>query len=553
MLIPAAAIAAMSSPAAQEPPSILSKSTKIVATLGPASSSEDVMRRLMQAGVNVFRLNFSHGTQTDKQATIQQIRRLSGELSLYVAIMADLQGPKFRLGETSDHKPIQVKKGDHINLKSGEQQKQSTQQTLVTGTKHAHSLLPHLQPQHRVLINDGAIVLQVDKRISDTEVACTVLVGGPLGEHKGINVPDLKVPLPALTDKDTEDALFALKEDVDYFALSFVQRGEDVLDLRKLLQDNIAEGRMLPKIIAKIEKPQAIEAIDEIVAVVDGLMVARGDLGVEASYEKVPAYQKMMIAKCNVAGKPVIVATQMIESMIEQPQPTRAEVSDIFNAVYDGADATMLSAESAAGKYPVEAVTAMATIVREAERNQKPTVVDEQALDIAIGTSAVAAATQGLKAKALILVCVSYELALHVSKLRPTCPVIVVTFSSKLAATIDMCYGCHTIVLPELHGSGDSTDSVLLEIENAIAKRGWMQHGDSFVFACGDSPLPGLKNSLQLGTFGEIGGTRDKRRKWSHLIEDAHVKELEAQQAAQQTAADGATTATQPTKTSGKE
>ena len=541
--------------AADEPVSILSKSTKIVATLGPASSSEDVMRRLMQAGVNVFRLNFSHGSQDEKRTLIQQIRRLSTELSLYVAIMADLQGPKFRLGETSDHKPIQVKKGDKINLKSGEQQKQSTQQTLVTGTKHAHSLLPHLQPHHRILINDGAIVLQVDSRTSPTEVACTVIVGGPVGEHKGINVPDLKVPLPALTEKDTEDAIFAVGEDVDYFALSFVQRGQDVIDLRKLLQDHIAEGRMLPKIIAKIEKPQAIDALDEIIAVVDGLMVARGDLGVEASYEKVPFFQKLMIAKCNAAGKPVIVATQMIESMIEAPQPTRAEVSDIFNAVYDGADATMLSAESAAGKYPVEAVTAMATIVREAERNQKPAQVDGQALDIAIGTSAVAAATQGLKAAALILVCVSYELALHVSKLRPTCPVIVVTFSSKLAATIDLCYGCHTIVLPEPTGkdeSSSSTDTVLLEIENAIAKRGWMHAGDLFVLACGDSPLPGLKNSLQLGTFGEIGGTRDRRRKWSHLIDEAHVKEVEA--LPQAVVADGdANSTSQPTHTSSKE
>ena len=178
----------MAIPAASDPVPVLSKSTKIVATLGPASTSEDVMRRLMQAGVNVFRLNFSHGTQDEKRATIAQIRRLSAEMALWVAIMADLQGPKFRLGETGDHKPITVKKGDHINLKSGEQQKTSTQQTLVTGTKHAHSLLPVLQPQHRVLINDGAIVLQVEKRVSETEVACVVLVGGPVGEHKGINV-----------------------------------------------------------------------------------------------------------------------------------------------------------------------------------------------------------------------------------------------------------------------------------------------------------------------------------------------------------------------------
>ena len=340
----------------------------------------------------------------------------------------------------------------------------------------------------------------------------------------------MKVPLPALTDKDTEDALFALSADVDYFALSFVQRAQDVIDLRVLLQQHLQEGRVLPRIIAKIEKPQAIEALDEIIAVVDGLMVARGDLGVEASLERVPTYQKMMIRKCNVAGKPVIVATQMIESMIENSQPTRAEVSDIYNAVVDGADATMLSAESAAGKHPVEAVQAMATIVTEAERQQHGDDIEPQRLDLAIGSSAVAAATQGLRAKALILITVSYELALHVSKLRPTCPVIVITFTAKLASLIDLCYACHCIVLHEpSEKANSSTDSVLEEIENAIAQRGWLHTGDQFVLACGDSPLPGLRNSLQLGEFGAFSGKGKKPRKWSALVDEHHAAETEQQ------------------------
>ena len=381
----------------------------------------------------------------------------------------------------------------------------------------------------RQLINDGAVVLRVESRVSETEVGCSVLVGGPVGDHKGINVPDLQVPLPALTDKDTDDAVFALERDVDYFALSFVQRAQDVIDLRLLLQSHLQPGRVLPRIIAKIEKPQAIDALDSIIAVVDGLMVARGDLGVEASYEKVPGYQKMMIRKCNAAGKPVIVATQMIESMIENAQPTRAEVSDIYNSVLDGADATMLSAESAAGKHPVEAVQAMATIVREAERQQQGEQAASTALDLAIGSSAVAAATQGLQAKALILITVSYELALHVSKLRPRCPVIVITFTAKLAALIDLCYGCHCIVLERLGERAQHTDAVLEEIEAAVSARGWLHAGELFVLACGDSPLPGLRNSLQLGEFGLLAAKGAQRRQWSHLVDDKHREELQQQ------------------------
>ena len=237
-----------------------------------------------------------------------------------------------------------------------------------------------------------------------------------------------------------------------------------------------------------------------------------------------------MIHKCNVAGKPVIVATQMLESMIESAQPTRAEASDCYNAVVDGADATMLSAESAAGKHPVEAVQAMATIVKEAERQLEGDEVEPQRFDLAIGSSAVAAATQGLRAKALILIAVSYDLALHVSKLRPTCPVIVITFTAKLAALIDLCYACHCIVLPEpSEKANSSTETVLEEIEEAISARGWLQPGDPFVLCCGDSPLPGLRNSLQLGEFGLLRAKGKKPRKWSALVGEAHEKEAEAQ------------------------
>ena len=238
-----------------------------------------------------------------------------------------------------------------------------------------------------------------------------------------------------------------------------------------------------------------------------------------------------MIRKCNAAGKPVIVATQMIESMIENAQPTRAEVSDIYNAVVDGADATMLSAESAAGKYPIQAVEMMATIVKEAERQQWADEAEPSLrLDLAIGSSAVAAATQGLHAKALILITVSYELALHVSKLRPTCPIIAVTFTTKLAALIDLCYGTHCIVLAEPSDKAASnTESVLEQIEDAISARGWLHTGDPFVLCCGDSPLPGLRNSLQLGEFGLLSGKGKKPRKWSALIDEHHSKETEQQ------------------------
>ncbi|CAF0871362.1 unnamed protein product [Didymodactylos carnosus] len=506
---------------------LLLKSTKIVSTLGPSSDNETIIKQLIEHGVDVFRLNFSHGTQTEKAETIKLIRSVSSSLHRHVAIMADLQGPKHRLGELENHQSITLKNEQTIKFVSGELQPIGNSAAISTGTSHAHLLIKYLSVGHRVLINDGAVVLKVEQRLSEKELLCRVIVGGIVGERKGVNVPDLQVPTDALTDKDEEDAIFALGKDVEYIALSFVQKADDVIKLRNLLQKKLpSTNQQLPKIIAKIEKQQAIDVIDDIIAVVDGIMVARGDLGVECSFEKVPTFQKMLINKCNLAGKPVITATQMLESMINNPFPTRAEASDVANAVYDHTDAVMLSGETASGKYPVETVEAMRAIVVEAETNiHNDEVKSPQRLDYAIVKSAVAAATYGVHAAALILVCVSYDLGLYISKLRPPCPIIIVTFTSKLAQFLELNYGVHTIVLNHNLDKETTTDNLLITMEKEIENRKWLKKGDNFVFCCGEAGLPGLRNTLQLGKLGDLHVTHKERVDWKTLMERALIKE----------------------------
>ncbi|CAF1505598.1 unnamed protein product [Didymodactylos carnosus] len=507
-------------------PHLLLKSTKIVSTLGPSSDNETVMKQLIEHGVDVFRLNFSHGTQTEKARTIELIRSISSSLHRHVAIIADLQGPKHRLGELENHESITLKNEQTIKFVSGEIQPIGNSSAISTGTPHAHILIKHLCVGHRVLINDGAIVLKVEQRLSEKELLCRVIVGGTVGERKGVNVPDLHIPTDALTDKDEEDAIFALEKDVEYIALSFVQEPADVIKLRNLLQKNLpSTDQQLPKIIAKIEKPQAIDVIDDIIIVVDGIMVARGDLGVECSFEKVPTFQKMLIHKCNLAGKPVITATQMLESMINNPFPTRAEANDVANAVYDHTDAVMLSGETASGKYPVETVEAMRAIVVEAEKNiQNREIKSPQPFDYAIVKSAVAA-THGVHAAALILICVSYDLGLYISKLRPPCPIVIVTFTSKLAQFFELNYGIHTIVLNDSLDKETTTDSLLMTIEEELENRKWLKQGDHFVSCCGEAGLPGIRNTLKLGRLGELRVTYKKRVGWKTLMERALIKE----------------------------
>src|SRR5487761_766414 len=330
---------------------------KIVATIGPASNTETVFRGLLRAGMDVARLNFSHGTHPEKVKLIQLIRRVAAEEGKNICILADLQGPKIRTGRLKNRLPVSLKTGQHLTITP----RDIAGTSAVIGTTFA-TLAENLEEGSRILLSDGLIELRVT-RIRGTDVECNVINGGILGEHKGINLPGIAVRVPSLTQKDEIDLEFAIKNGVDMVAVSFVRTAEDV----RLVKNRVAALGSETWIIAKLEKPQAIEHLESILETADGVMVARGDLGVEMPPEKVPAIQKHVIRRAGEHRKPVITATQMLESMIENPRPTRAEASDVANAVYDGTDAVMLSAESAAGKYPVEAVQMMDRIVQESE------------------------------------------------------------------------------------------------------------------------------------------------------------------------------------------
>src|SRR5580698_9373395 len=334
---------------------------KIVATLGPASNSESVIRDLVRAGVDVVRLNFSHGICDEKLALIQSIRRVSRAERKPLCILGDLQGPKIRTSKLKDHVPVLLKAGHRLTIAPRDVPGTAS----LVGTTFK-TLAENVEQGSRILLSDGLIELRVHD-VDGADVVCDIINGGMLGENKGINLPGIPVRVPSLTEKDNADLEFALKNGVDAIAVSFVRTAEDI----RLVRNRVSAYGGETWIIAKLEKPQAIEHLDAILQVSDAIMVARGDLGVELPPEKVPAIQKLIIRKAAEYSKPVITATQMLESMIENPRPTRAEASDVANAIYDGTDAVMLSAESAAGKYPVEAVSMMARIVSEAERHIK--------------------------------------------------------------------------------------------------------------------------------------------------------------------------------------
>src|SRR6202167_941154 len=338
---------------------------KIVATLGPASNTEAVIRSMIRAGVDVVRLNFSHSTHERKIAVIQKIRKVSKEERKPLCILADLQGPKIRTTLLKDHQPVLLKAGHRIAITP----RDVLGTAALVGTTFK-TLAENLEQGSRILLSDGLIELRVHE-ISGGDVVCDIVNGGMLGESKGINLPGVLVRTPSLTEKDSLDLEFALNHGVDAIAVSFVRTAEDV----SLVRNRVTAHGADTWIIAKLEKPQAVEHLDSILEAADGIMVARGDLGVEVPPEKVPAIQKHIIRRAAEYSKPVITATQMLESMIENPRPTRAEVSDVANAVYDGTDAVMLSGESAVGKYPVHAVAMMARIVSETERHIQDNIV----------------------------------------------------------------------------------------------------------------------------------------------------------------------------------
>ena len=330
---------------------------KIVATLGPSCSTLPVFRQLVHAGLDVARLNFSHGSHEQKAELIRMVRQVAREEGKPICILADLQGPKIRTGKLKDHKPVQLVAGKRLTITPRE----IAGTAALVGTTFT-TLAENLEPGSRILLSDGLIELRVES-IKGDDVICEIVNGGMLGENKGINLPGIPVSVPSLTEKDEEDLIFAIGQNVDTVAVSFVRTADDVRHVKSRLNALKSDAW----IIAKLEKPQAVEHLDSILEVADGIMVARGDLGVEVPPEKVPAIQKHIIRRAADFRKPVITATQMLESMIENPRPTRAEASDVANAIYDGTDAVMLSGETAAGKYPVEAVAMMAKIVSETE------------------------------------------------------------------------------------------------------------------------------------------------------------------------------------------
>ena len=447
--------------------------TKIVATVGPATNSKEMLLALAEAGVNVFRLNFSHGTHEGHLQVIQHLRALNEEKKYNLCILQDLQGPKIRTNQVENGE-ITVTEGDELVITSedmvGNSQKISTSyQSLPTDVAVGDA----------ILIDDGKIELKV-VRASGNEVTTQVIYGGPIKSRKGINLPDTQVSAPSLTEKDHEDLLFGLSQDVDWIALSFVRSAADIHQIKEIIR---AEGKEI-MVVAKIEKPQAIKNIDEIIAATDGIMVARGDLGVEIPMEEVPLIQKMIVQKCNAVAKPVIIATQMMESMIENPRPTRAETNDVANGVMDGADAIMLSAETASGKYPIQAVRSMMktilTIERQSEvvyhklshiSSDSPTFINDSLVRAACRMS------KEVDAKVIIGMTKSGYTGFRLSSHRPKANIFIFTANQPLLNVINLYWGLRGYY----YDGTQSTDETFAELEQILRDKGHLQEEDVYI------------------------------------------------------------------------
>ncbi len=446
--------------------------TKIVATVGPASNSKEMLRALIHEGVDVFRLNFSHGSHEDHLKVIHFVRELNQELGTNVSLLQDLQGPKIRVNEMQPN--IVIERGQELTITTRELLGNNE----VASTSYK-TLPKDVKTGDIILVDDGKIELKV-REIRDDEVVTEVVYGGPLKSRKGINLPFTKVSAPSLTDKDLKDLEFGMKNDVDWIALSFVRKAADIHSMRAILEKNNSNS----KIVAKIEKPEALSNIDDIIAATDAVMVARGDLGVEIWLEEVPMVQKMLIEKCNRQGKPVIVATQMMESMIENPRPTRAETNDVANAVMDGADALMLSAETAAGKYPIEVIRSMVRTISSVEKNPgiyfRFREVDA-ASPIYVNDSLVLAACKLAKdvgAKAIVGMTSSGYTAFKSSSHRPDANIFVFTGNNSLINKMNLVWGTRAYH----YDKTESTDDTIADVESILKKEGHVQSGDKFIF-----------------------------------------------------------------------
>jgi pyruvate kinase len=482
--------------------SLSSKHTKIVATIGPASQDAETIRAMIRAGMDVARINFSHGSHESHGEVIDTVRRVADEENAVVAVLCDIQGPKIRVGEIADE-PLELDEGDEITL---------TLDDDADGTDNVVSL-PHpefvkdIGAGTRLLLDDGNLQFEV-KSTTGKSLRCEVIIGGPLKSRKGVSAPNAKLTLSAITDKDKGDIEFALQKECDFLAMSFVRTADDIRQLRWMI--NFFGGETA--VVAKIEMREALENIEEIISVCEGIMVARGDLGVETPAEEVPYEQKRIIKLCNDAAKPVITATQMLESMTQNPRPTRAEASDVYNAIIDGTDAVMLSAESAAGEYPVRAVEVMASIARTAEKHiwdtRSPTTsFDAVHTDGSEGISNVMGeatfhVSEALEPSAIITTTLSGYTARRVAKERPRTPILCMTPNAETLRRLALVWGVLPIIVPEFN----TIDEMIGITIRAAHDAELIHRGDVVVIIAGvPFGVAGQTNLMKVHRVGEAG------------------------------------------------
>ena len=468
------------------------KKTKIVATLGPACSSKEVIKKMIDAGVNVFRINFSHADYTDVKERIDIIRGLNDEFGYSTAILADLQGPKLRVGVMKED--VVVNPGDIITFQTAEDIPGTAERVYMNYKEFPRDV----NPGEKILLDDGKLMFEALETNGTTEVVCKVIQGGPLKSKKGVNLPNTKVSLPALTKKDIKDALFAIEQEVDWIALSFVRTPKDLEELQDLITKH--SSYKIP-IIAKIEKPEAVENIDKIVAYCDGLMVARGDLGVEIPAHEVPLIQKKLIHRAKTARIPVIVATQMMETMITSLTPTRAEVNDVANSVMDGADAVMLSGETSVGNYPVEVIEKMTQIIEAVEDSpliivpqNPPHVRTKRYITKSICYHAAIMANE-IKAKAISTLTNSGYTAFQISAWRPTAHILVYTSNKRILTQLSLLWGVNAFYYDKFV----STDDTVGDVNDIAKEKGYVKKGDMLInLAAMPVANKGMVNTLRI-------------------------------------------------------
>jgi pyruvate kinase len=480
----------MQSPAATGVPAPPTRRAKIICTIGPACNTEAGMRELLRLGMDIARLNFSHGTHEDHAHNIHRLRRAAEREGRTVCILQDLQGPKIRTGPLEGHEPVLLKTGSVVTI--------TPQDVPGTATRICTTfpdLGRELTPGARILLSDGLIEMRV-RALRGKDVLCDVINGGLLGEHKGINLPGIALSIPALTEKDRKDLEFGLSHGVDAVALSFVRTAADVSMVKQIIATH---GSDVP-VIAKLEKPQAIDHLEEILQAADGVMVARGDLGVEMAPEKVPVIQKHVIRRASASRKPVITATQMLESMIENPRPTRAEASDVANAIFDGTDAVMLSAETASGLYPRESVSIMSRIVVEAECNMGDFVQfrrrrEHRGLSVAETIcESIAHAAEDLPMGAIAIFTETGNTARMISKYRPKVPIYAFTHSLPVVQRMNLYWGVHPVRCRQAH----SAEQMVTMAEQDLVRRGLLKPADVLGVVAGTRQASGSTNLMRL-------------------------------------------------------